>query len=105
MICPNCDGILGGGYCQGCGWRTGDPWPAHRLVAGTTHPLKARELYPPDVVGVKDEIETPVIEEELHTPTPEEIQEPVGNVEPYAAFAEPAPGPEAPKKTVDKTVQ
>lgn len=104
MICPNCDGILGGGYCQGCGWRTGDPWPAHRLVLGSTHPLKARELYPPEVVGVKvgfvAEMPAPtdaaVIS--LHEATATKVAEELSGI--------PTPEPQASVKTpLDKTVQ
>ena len=47
MICPNCDNILNVNGCQACGWRMGDPFPAHRLAEGTAHPLKSGDgLYP-----------------------------------------------------------
>lgn len=47
MLCPQCDSILGGGRCQNCGWNTSQPWPAFRMVAGSSFPLKDRTLYPP----------------------------------------------------------
>jgi hypothetical protein len=46
MLCPNCDGILNATGCQACGWKTGDPFPAHRLAVGTAHPLKTGADYP-----------------------------------------------------------
>ena len=55
MICPNCDGILGGGICQGCGWRDGNPWPSHRLAVGSSYPLKDRSLYPA-ALGLQDNL-------------------------------------------------
>lgn len=54
MICPNCDGILGGNNCQGCGWTKNDPWPVRRMVAGSTHPLKDLSLYPARPVELPD---------------------------------------------------
>ena len=46
MICPNCDSIVNVHGCQSCGWKTGDPIPAHRMVHGTDHPLKPGGHYP-----------------------------------------------------------
>lgn len=50
MICPNCDGMLSGPpevkRCQACGWKTGDPFPAHRVVVRSDHPLKPGANYP-----------------------------------------------------------
>lgn len=50
MICPNCDGMLNASGCQACGWKTGESFPAHRLVPGTANPLKdGFGLYPPQI--------------------------------------------------------
>lgn len=50
MICPNCDGMLNASGCQSCGWKTGESFPAHRLVPGTANPLKdGFGLYPPQI--------------------------------------------------------
>lgn len=50
MICPNCDGMLNASGCQACGWKTGESFPAHRLVPGTANPLKEGfGLYPPQI--------------------------------------------------------
>lgn len=46
LLCPNCDGLLNANGCQSCGWKMGDPWPAHRLVTNSTHPLIPGVTYP-----------------------------------------------------------
>ncbi len=91
MICPSCDGILGGAAgqenCQGCGWTAKDPWPVHRLVVGSPHPMKDISLYPPrsGSIAVASDVPGSVIE--TLNPHPGTIAEP------------PA------KKTRDKNVQ
>jgi hypothetical protein len=48
MLCPNCDSILNARGCLSCGWQRSDPWPGHRLAAGSANPLKPGEsTYPP----------------------------------------------------------
>lgn len=62
MLCPNCDGLLAGAGCQGCGWRTGDPFPAHRFKIGAAHPFMPGAEYPertgdPVAVPIVDMVE------------------------------------------------
>lgn len=51
MLCPNCDNVINATGCQACGWKTGDPFPAHRLVVGSSHPLKEGVGIYPSRVG------------------------------------------------------
>lgn len=48
MLCPNCDNVINATGCQACGWKTGDPFPVHRLAPNSSHPLKEGVgIYPP----------------------------------------------------------
>lgn len=52
MICPNCDNVINATGCQACGWKTGDPFPVHRLSPNSSHPLKEGVgIYPPRIGG------------------------------------------------------
>lgn len=52
MLCPNCDSIINATGCQACGWKTGDQFPAHRLSAGSVHPLReGLSVYPERIGG------------------------------------------------------
>ncbi len=108
MICPNCDAMLGGGICQGCGWRTGNPWPASRLVAGSTHPMKARELYPPEITGTHNDrivLETSTADEKTLDVNKKTVAAIVSELASRAPGDPAAENEALPKKPLDKSVQ
>ena len=102
MICPNCDGVLNKTGCQACGWKMGDPFPAHRLAVDAVHPLKPGWQYPPQVGEPKV---VPIVSAQPEAPIP--AVHALGAIipaptEPEPAPVEPAPAEPVAEPTIDK---
>lgn len=104
MICPNCDNVINATGCQACGWKTGDPFPVHRLAPNSSHPLKEGVgVYPPRIGGPRA-IQIVVQEEPVPVSAPELPPELVFQ-EAAAQSTEPESAPAPIHDPVSSTVQ